>query len=417
MGRNVSRRRVLAGIGAGSAITLAGCLDGEAGNGNGNGNGGGASGDADAMVGVLAPVTGDLGDLGTPIRDAGILPGTQLEDAGVDFEIDIRQEDTETDPEAGMTGAQSLVDAGYPAITGAASSAVTIAVAEDVYFPNEVVGISPASTSPDITDMNGDFLLRTCPSDAWQGEAMAEIAYQEEGAETASTFFLNNDYGQGLADTFVEAFDAEGGEIYEEVAFESEQPSYSSELESALGDDPDLLMIVGYPDSGEQIFRDYYADFDDGTTIMVPDGLQSNSLPGNVDNEMANVIGTAPSAAGPGIETFTDLFEAEYGSGPGVFNAQAYDATALHILAQVAGGGQGSSLSDQIREIAAPGGEVVGPDNLPEALEMAAAGDEIEYQGASGDVVFDENGDLDAVTYDIFDFDMDGYNVTDEYVF
>ncbi len=116
----------------------------------------------------VAPVTGDLGSLGAPIRDAAILPGSQLEDEGVAYEIDIREEDTETDPQAGISGAQALADAGYPSVTGAASSAVTIAVAEDIFFPNEVVGISPASTSPDITDMDGDYLLRTAPSDAWR---------------------------------------------------------------------------------------------------------------------------------------------------------------------------------------------------------------------------------------------------------
>ena len=403
MGRELNRRKVLGGIVAGSGLALAGCLDGN-----------GAAEDADAMVGTLSPTTGDLGDLGGPIEDAAVLPGTQLEDEGSDFVIDIRSEDTETDPEAGITAAQSLVDAGYPAITGAAASNVTIAVAEDIFIPDEVVAISPASTSPAITDMNGDFLLRTAPSDALQGDVMASIAYEEEGLETMSTFFLNDDYGQGLSDAAVENFEALGGEVYEEVAFEPEQPSYDSELESALGDDPDLLIVVGFPDSGEQIFRDYYDNFDGDHTIMVPDGLQENSLPGNVDNPMENVMGTAPGADGPESDAFVELYEDEYGTGPGVFNAQAYDATAVHILAQLsADDPSGSALSEQVRAVSDPGGEVVGPSNLADAVEMAADGEEIEYQGASGLVQFDDNGDVTAATYDVFEFDMDGYTVTE----
>jgi len=403
MGRNVHRRKVLAGIGVGTGTALAGCLDG---------NGGAA--DADVMVGTLMPTTGDLGDLGGPIEDAAVLPGIQLEDEGVDYTIDIRSEDTETDPEAGITAAQSLVDAGYPSITGAAASNVTIAVAEDIFFPDEVVAISPASTAPSITDMDGDYLLRTAPSDLLQGEAMAEIAYEEEGLETLSTFYVNDDYGQGLSDAAVDTFEQLGGEVYEEVAFEPEQPSYDSELESALGDDPDLLIVVGFPDSGEQIFRDYYDNFDGDHTIMVPDGLQENSLPGNVDNPMENVMGTAPGADGPEADAFEQLYEDEYGTAPGVFNAQAYDATAIHILAQLrADELSGPAVSEQIREVANPGGEVVGPSNLADALDMAADGDEIEYQGASGIVEFDDNGDVIAVTYDVFEFDMDGYTVTE----
>ncbi|SDQ52707.1 ABC transporter substrate-binding protein [Natronobacterium texcoconense] len=413
MAYNVSRRRVLAGIGAGTALSVAGCLDEEdveAGTGDED--------SPDAMVGVLQPVTGDLGNLGAPIRDAAILPAQQLEDEGVDFEIDIREEDTESEPEPGISGAQSLVDAGYPSITGAAASPVTIAAAEDVFFPNEAVAISPASTSPDITDMEGDYLLRTCPTDALQGPVMAEIAFEEEGYETASTLYLNQDYGQGLNDAFVEEFESLGGEVLEEVAFEPEQPSYSSELESTLADDPDILLVVGYPDSGEQIFRDFYSDTDGETPIIVPDGLQDESLPAGVDNPMENVFGTAPAAAGPGAETFTDLFESEYGSEPGVFTAQAYDATAIHILAQLrAGELSGPAISEQVREVTDPGGELVTPENLAEGLVMAADGDEIEYQGASGEVVFDENGDLEAATYDIFEYHMDGYDVTDQHDF
>jgi len=205
--------------------------------------------------------------------------------------------------------------------------------------------------------------------------------------------------------------------VFEESAFEAEQPSYDSELEVVLADDPDLLYVVGYPDSGEQIFRDFYENFDaDDTVVMVADGMQSNDLPGDVDNPMSNVIGTAPAAVGPDREAFDDLYESEYGSAPGVFNAQAYDATAVHILAQFrADELSGPAVAEQIREVANPGGETVTPSTLADGLELAADGEEIQYQGASSEIVFDDNGDLDAATFDIFEFDIDGYTVTDQF--
>lgn len=400
----LNRRRVLGGIGTAGAFSIAGCLDAL---GEGNGNG-----DADAMVGVLQPESGDLGDLGTPIADGAELPAIQLENEGVDFDIDIRREDTETTPDVGVTGAEALVDAGYPAVTGAAASDVTITCAEDVWFPNEVVAISPASTSPDITDMPGDYLLRTAPSDEWQGDAMAEIAVEQEGAETIATMFLNNDYGQGLNDVFVAGCEDRGAEVVEEVPFEPEQPSYSSELESTVGEEPDLLMVVGYPESGQVIFRDFYDGFDDGTPILVPDGLIDPALPGQVDNPMENVIGTAPGAGGEGADFFNDLYEDEFGSSPGVFNAQAYDATAVLILATLAGGEvDGPTISEHVREVANPEGEEITPENLDEGLEMAANGDEIQYRGASGPVEFDDSGDQVAVTYDIGRYHEDGYDI------
>ncbi len=403
MSRDITRRSVLAGIGTTGAVAVAGCSSGGGGNG------------VDARVGVLQPTTGDLGDLGAPIQDAGVLPVTQLQNEGVEYTFESRREDTETNPSVGVDRAQALATAGYPSITGAASSAVTIRVAEEVLFQQEVVGISPASTSPAITDLDGDYLLRTCPTDALQGVALANLAYEDRGLESVATLYLNNDYGQGLNDAFVSSFQEAGGEVLAEQSFQKQQPSYSSVLSDVLSDTPDALLVIGYPASGTQIFRNFY-ERDDAQdyTVLVTDGLQENGLPSDVDNSMENVIGTAPAATGPGRDTFDQLYQDEYGTEPGVYNAQAYDATAVHILAQLrAGELSGPAISEEIRAVANPGGEVIGPGSLAEGLEMAANGTEIQYQGASSNVEFDENGDLSAAVFNVFEYSREGYEVTD----
>jgi len=128
------------------------------------------------------------------------------------------------------------VSAGYPSITGAASSESTIRVANNVLVDNEVVDCSPASTSPDITGLeDDDFLFRTPPSDALQGQVLAQVAAEEIGASTASTLYLNNSYGQALQESFATAFGEEqDGEVLQQVGFESEQSSYTSQINSAL---------------------------------------------------------------------------------------------------------------------------------------------------------------------------------------
>ncbi len=440
MVRDIRRRDIVRGIGAASIVGMAGCLGGgDDGDGDDDSDAGdGDTGDSDSgdsdtgdsdtggsdlgelRVGVLAPETGDLGSLGTPISQGGALPGAQL-DGETDFDIEVRREDTETQPEVGVDRAQALADAGFPSVTGAASSSVTIQVAQAVYFEEEIVGISPASTSPDITELDGTYLLRTAPTDALQGVAAAELAFNSRGLETVGVFALNNAYGQGLADAFESSFQDVGGEVLASGSFEPQQPSYASELEAVLADDPDAMYLVGYPESGEQIFRDFYENFDaDRTTIIVADGMQDEGLPGSVDNPMTNVIGTAPAAVGPDRETFNQLYEDEYGlpeeaDAPGVFTAEAYDATAVHLLAQArAGELSGPAVAEEIRPVANPGGEVITPSNLAEGIEMAAAGDEIQYQGASSIVEFDDNGDLAAATFNIFEFNENGYDVTDQ---
>ncbi len=401
---SLNRRDVLKAAGAVSIVGLAGCVDGEG---------------ADFSYGVLMPETGDLGSLGQTIRDGAILPARQL-DGETELVFQAQTGNTDTDPQTGISEANSMVDAGISAFVGPAASNVNIQVAEEVFIPNQVVGISPSSTAPSVTDLDDDgYIFRTCPSDALQGQVMADVAIDRLGASSASTLFLNDDYGQALASEFVTAFENGGGDILAEVSFESEQPSYSSEIDSALDDDPDVLMIVGFPESGIQLFRDFYDSYDDDDVdILVPDGLIDPDLPGEVNNDMENVIGTQPSADGPGADFFADLYEDEFGSSPTVFNGQAYDAAAVAILAYVAAeDDSGTAIRDEIRTIANPGGEVVGPSNLEEAVALVADGEEIEYQGASSTVEFDDNGDITSSAYDIVEFSGGEITVVDTITF
>ncbi len=411
----VDRRKFLAaGAGVGAA-TLAGCLGGDEGvEGDDDDDvDDGDDGDdfeededlRDIRLGILMPETGDLGSLGVLIRDGARLAGRQLE-GEIDFNLDIATGDTQTDPQAGISEADSLVDAGYPAIVGPAASNVNLQVTRQSFIPNQVVGMSPSSTAPAVTDLDDDgYIFRTAISDALQGPVAADFAMEEFDAETAGTLFLNDDYGQALEASFVNAFEGEGGEALNRVSFEPEQPSYTSQLDEALADDPDFLFIVGFPQSGIQLFRDYYDGFQDDVDvpIVVTDGLIDNDLPEEVGNPMENVWGTAPAAAGPGAEQFAEMYEEEWGTSPGPFNAAAYDAAAVLILANAAAGeNDGTAIRDNIRPVTDEGGTEVTIANLAEGVELAAAGDEIEYRGASSEVRFDDNGDVTSAEYDIF---------------
>jgi ABC-type branched-subunit amino acid transport system substrate-binding protein len=171
------------------------------------------------------------------------------------------------------------------------------------------------------------------------------------------------------------------------------------------GSGPDGLIVIGYPESGIQLFRDYYSQSDGSEQILVPDGLRDGAMPGQVGNDMANVTGTAPAAGGPNQEAFNTLFQDEYGAAPGVFTSQSYDSVAIQILANAAAGeNNGAAVKDQMRRIANPGGDEYGPENFVEAVEAAANGDDINYQGASSATNFNEEGDPASAAYAIWEF-------------
>ncbi|ELY38398.1 ABC transporter substrate-binding protein [Natronorubrum tibetense] len=184
------------------------------------------------------------------------------------------------------------------------------------------------------------------------------------------------------------------------------------------GDGPDVLNIIGYPESGIQIFRDFYSDHDNGTEIIVPDGMQDGDLPNEVGNDMENVTGTGPSSDGPNEAAYTDLYEDEYDATPGVFTAHTFDAVAVCILANIAAGeNDGEAIRGQMRRIANPNGDEYGPGELEEAAAAAADGEDINYEGASSTVDFDDVGDPAEAAYDIWELGGDGVETVDTVTF
>lgn len=432
MARDINRRDYVRALGVAGAVGLAGCAGGGGGGTDtetdtatptegSDGDmdtetatstemSGGMSRDSPIRYGVLLPLTGDLGSVGQPMRDAAILPVSQLEGADIGgLSVENQVEDTQTSPSAGISAANSLINAGIPGVCGPASSGVNIQVSQQVFIPSEVVGCSPSSTSPAVTDLDdNDYIWRTVPSDALQGQVMAQVASERLSMSTASTMYVNNDYGSALSEAFVTGFEERGGSVQTQVAFEQQQPSYTSRLQQALANDPDLLVVIGYPASGIQLFTDYYSDFGGADQILVTDGLQDPNMQQQVGNPMENVTGTAPQPSGPSVEAFNQLYQDEYDRVPGIFNAHSYDAAAVLILANaMAGENNGTAVRDAMAQVANPGGAEITVDNLAEGIRMAASGEDVQYQGASSAIDFDENGDLRAATYSVWAFAPD----------
>lgn len=400
MVRDIDRRDVLKGIGGAGIASMAGCI------------GGGGDGAGTIRMGILMGVTGDLQQLGPAIRDAAALVATQINDADTDFEVDTQFEDTGTDSTQGISGAEALINEGYPCICGALASNVSVPVAESQAIPNEIPMNSPATTAPDFTAFDADYTFRTAVPDSFQGQVMADISRNRLEAETAATLAQDDAYGRGLNGAFVESFEEAGGTVTSEVIFSTGESSYTSQLTNALQDDPDMLMIVGFPDDGVQIFQDYYSDFDRADMpVLVSDGLRDSELPDNVGFDMTNVTGTIPLGEGPGLEFFQNLYQETYDADPNefAFVRQSYDAAATLVLAHAAAGeSDGEAVRDQIRPVTDSGGEEVTPETLVDGVEMAADGTEINYRGVSGEIEYDDSGDQSAVSYEYFAYTEDG---------
>ena len=197
-------------------------------------------------IGTLLSHTGPLKEFGPNLQNGVVLAAKQMGAAG--FEVDLVHEDSETSAIPATNAAKKMVEVDkVVAIIGALSSGVTVPTAESVTIPAGVIQISPASTSPLITvlpsDQKRDFLFRTCPSDALQSVVAGKLAASYN--KTASVLYVNNPYGQGLAEGFKKSFEKMGGKVLAMVPHdEKAAESYNAELKKALAGNPDWKIAL-----------------------------------------------------------------------------------------------------------------------------------------------------------------------------
>jgi branched-chain amino acid transport system substrate-binding protein len=414
------------------ALAVAGLAFGIAACGDDDDDGGGET-SLDLTIGDSVPLSGDLADFGPPgdkaaqvAVDEVITPA--IEEAGVDHTVNLVTEDNcgGADQQCAVQAARKMVESdGASCIAGAWASADTIPTAESVAIPEQVVLISPASTSDEITGLDDDGLVsRTSPPDSFQGPTLSEFLVEKalgkaEGA-TVNVGARNDAYGTGLADTFSAAWEAAGGQIGEEVVYDIKLPNYDTEAEQLVSGNPDGLVIVDFPETynkvGPALVR---AGFDPKTTF-VTDGLISGDLAESAGADAVNGLrGTAPGVpdGDPSEEAFDALYtEAEPTDVERqTFDAQNFDAVMLCYLAAVAAGStEGADMAEHVVDISAPPGDAYTFEELPDAIEALQNGDDIDYQGASGPIDMDENGDATAGVYDIYEFTDGVPEPTDE---
>ena len=352
-------------------------------------------------IGSLMDFTGELAEFGGPMNDAILLAVGHVNAAGGVLggrQIEVVAEDGATSDVTSVDAARKLVNVDdVSALVGPLASGITLAVANAVTIPNQTPQISPSATSPALTVLeDDDFLFRTAPSDAFQGVILADLAHSL-GYRSAGVLFVNNPYGQGLADQFTESFEAMGGQATS-VAHEPGQPSYASELTHATESDPDVLVAISYPVSAGVYIREA-VDSGAADTFLFVDGSKSAELIAAVGaSSLEGMYGTAPGAVeSAATAQFSSDYAAAYGDSTQPFLRESYDAAVLFALAtEAAGSDDPVAVRDAMRAVSGPPGVEVGPGQaeIARALQLLRDGQEINYQGAGGPVDFDENGDV-----------------------
>ena len=340
-------------------------------------------------MGVLMGFTGPLESLAGPMAQGAEMAMKEVSDSGMLLEGDtvtpVRSDSTCIDSAAATAAAETLVTSdGVKGIMGAMCSGATTAVLQNVGMPNGVVMISPSATSPALSDMeDGGFFFRTAPSDARQGEVMAQAILDKDISSVAVTY-TNNDYGKGLADSFQSAFEEAGGTVTISAAHEDGKGDYSAEVGALASAGGDALVLIGYVDQGGSGVLRGALDTGAFYTFVFPDGMVSQALEDNFGAELEGSFGQLPDSEGEGMSTYLGMAEEAGFDGSSAYSGGAYDSAALMLLAmQAAGSTDPKVYKDMIMEVANGPGEKIYPGELAKGLELLKAGEAIDYDGAT----------------------------------
>ncbi len=385
------------------------------------------------LLGALLPATGELGAYGPPIDRAVELAGSEINQVGgvLGRDIAVISCDTATDPEAAKQGAAHLADVvGVPAIIGAAASSITIEVFNKVAKERGVLMVSPASTSPALTDLqDGGLMWRTAPTDAIQGEAIANYLMSNKKFRSIAVIFRDDAYGAGLRDAIHArlCLDETSEFSCTESSFFSR--SYGKDTETfdqseALVDlktfDPDVIVLIAFLEDGTAFVNLAAAPEFGFTRFIFTDGTKSDELIGAVpDVALCRAIGTNPaSPSGTSYQSFAVRYEGKWKKPPGAFNANAYDA--MYLLGYAIAAADlppaeltGAALAGGLERLSA-GVEVkvgAGDFNLQTGLLSGDPEATIDLIGASGDLSFDNDTGEAPANIEAWYFDLDAGKV------
>ncbi len=352
-------------------------------------------------VGALSDLTGAYSHVGALMADAKDLAAADVNAQGgllaTGETYTLVRGDSRCNADDGLAAGRAVFESGIVAMLGATCSGATIAMAENVAIPNGLMVISPSATAPVISGMkDNDLVFRMSPSDLFLSEALSAMVL-DRGIKRAAVTWADDAYNKGVGDAFLAEFRAHGGIVTAEAEHVAGSTDYAALVGQLATGETDVLIVFAYYDaSGADVINAALAEGSFkiffGADGMINDGLVTQVGAENLGWSLFMIAAADRRTAG--YKRFTKIAEAA-GLDPATpFLAQSYDAAFLAALAiEKAGSTDPAAIRDALRDVAnAPGARVL-PGEWAEAKALIAAGEDINYFGASGQVEFDAAGD------------------------
>ncbi|MBC2704078.1 ABC transporter substrate-binding protein [Desulfobacula sp.] len=277
--------------------------------------------------------------------------------------------DNKSTPIGATLAAKEALQLQVTAVIGASWSSQALAMAP-ILQQEGIPMITPLATNPKITRV-GNCIFRVCFTDSIQGKAMARFAYTELGAQTVIVLkILNEIYSLTLAKSFVNSFQQYGGKVLFEGGYTRKAVNFKDILKKAQNLNPDVVFVPGFSrDSGLLIKQAVSMGI--RTTFLGGDGfVQIHDYGGNAVEGSYYSTFWHPDVPSKKKNHLQNIYKQKYKKESTTIDAPlVYDAVMV--------------LADAIRRA----------DSLDRAKIREALAETKEFEGVTGPITFDEQGD------------------------
>jgi branched-chain amino acid transport system substrate-binding protein len=368
-----------------------------------------ASGDGTLRIGLILDSTGENSFLNAPQLAAARLAVQEINAAGGHKGKPVELLPTETGQDAAGQ-AQALVSAKADVVIGPTDSSHA-AAAIDILSRARTPLISPANTAAGLSTSNsGGYYFRTAAADVAQGPVLVKLA-KDAGATTVAVMHQDGSYGTDVSAAVATAAEQAGMNV---AATKDFKPGEAGPAAAEVGKAGADAVIVIARDGAQGVLAELANAGVDGKRIILSDGAfarYSSRLPAKfLDGARAVVAGQLPDA-----DFQARLLTVDPGLKDVSFAAEAYDAVTVAALAAArAQDDAGRSIAANL--ISASGGAVEGSSGKPEADACQTYKDcraglmtrpDINYDGESGPIAFDANGDITTATFTVYTYAAD----------
>ena len=329
----------------------------------------------EVVVGAVTPLSGKLSVYGEGFQKAMLLALDEVNQAGgvKGKPMKIMFEDNASTSQGSVSAIQKLMTIHkLPVIFGPAASSNFLAICP-IAQNGKTVLIGAESAAADITKC-GDYVFRVFPSDQLQGKGVANLA-QGLGYKEVVLTYINNDWGVGLAEVFKKDFEAAGGKILDEFAYDEGKADYRSEILRIKKAGAKAVVNLTYIKEGATMLKQAY-EMKIETQWLMGSAAKSPKMVELAGEAAEGVIGTYPTFSQDTTEykAYKEAWEKKHpGEKLPIFGEYNYDMVKLTAKAL--------NLA-----------KALDADSIKAALLEASKG----FIGVTGDKTFDENGDVGA---------------------